>query len=60
MAFSTQSELRTLHGLSQALAPHGYTISQKVRTLDAVEAAAGNPTATAVLGAPCTQLTPDR
>ena len=50
VAFSNQSERLTMHSLHRALAPLGYTVSQKVRTLDYVEAAAANPQATALAG----------
>ena len=43
MAFSTNSELRTLGALRRALDPLGYMISQKVRVLDAIEAVAAEP-----------------
>ncbi len=50
VGFSTQAEIRTFAALQRALSAHGYLISQKTRVLDAVEAAAANPAATAVAG----------
>lgn len=40
MPFNNRSELRTLQALHERLTPHGYLISQKVRVLDCVLAAA--------------------
>jgi hypothetical protein len=50
MAFNTRSELRTFAALQAALGPLGYSISQKVRVLDVVRAAAANPMATKPVG----------
>src|SRR5512132_2004604 len=43
VAFSTPPEVQTFAALNRALAPLGYSISQKARVLDCVRAAAENP-----------------
>ncbi len=48
--FSTPPEVRTFAALHDALAPLGYTVSQKARVLDCVQAAAANPQATTPVG----------
>jgi hypothetical protein len=48
--FSTPPEVRTFAALHDVLAPLGYTISQKARVLDCVQAAAANPQATTPVG----------
>ena len=50
MAFSSPPELDTLAALDEALHPLGYRISQQVRVLDAVRAAAADPKTTTVAG----------
>jgi Protein of unknown function (DUF2726) len=50
VAFSTPPEVQTFAALSSALAPLGYSVSQKARVLDCVRAAAENPEATRSVG----------
>lgn len=50
MAFSTPPEIDTFAALHAALVPEGYSISQKVRVLDCLRAAAENPAATRPVG----------
>jgi hypothetical protein len=50
VAFSTPPEVQTFAALNHALAPLGYSISQKVRVLDCVRAAAENPKASTPVG----------
>lgn len=50
VAFSTPPEVQTFAALNDALAPLGYSISQKVRVLDCVRAAAENPKASTPVG----------
>jgi hypothetical protein len=50
VAFSTPPEVQTFAALNQALAPLGYSISQKARVLDCVRAAAENPKASTPTG----------
>jgi hypothetical protein len=50
VAFSTPSEVQTFAALSGALAPLGYSVSQKARVLDCVEAAGETPKATRPIG----------
>jgi hypothetical protein len=50
MAFSTAPEVRTFAALNGALAPLGYSVSQKARVLDCVRAAAEYPEATRPVG----------
>ncbi|WP_258906933.1 DUF2726 domain-containing protein [Actinokineospora sp. UTMC 2448] len=50
MSFSSPPEIRTLRELKFVLAPLGYDVSQKVRLLDCVMAAAQNPAATVPVG----------
>jgi Protein of unknown function (DUF2726) len=50
VAFSTPPEVQTFAALNQALAPLGYSISQKTRVLDCVRAAAENPKASTPVG----------
>jgi hypothetical protein len=50
MAFSSPPEIQTMRELKSVLAPLGYDVSQRVRLLDCVEAAARNPVATTPVG----------
>ena len=50
MPFSSPPEIATLAALDKALQPLGYRISQQMRVLDAVRAAAADPKATATPG----------
>jgi Protein of unknown function (DUF2726) len=50
VAFSTPPEVQTFAALNQALTRLGYSISQKVRVLDCVRAAAENPKASTPVG----------
>jgi Protein of unknown function (DUF2726) len=50
VAFSTPPEVQTFAALNHALAPLGYSISQKARVLDCVRAAAENPKASTPVG----------
>jgi hypothetical protein len=50
VAFSTPPEVQTFAALTGALAPLGYSVSQKARVLDYVRAAAENPKATLPVG----------
>jgi Protein of unknown function (DUF2726) len=50
VAFSTPPKVQTFVALNHALAPLGYSISQKARVLDCVRAAAENPRASTPVG----------
>lgn len=50
VGFSTPTEIQTFAELDRALGKIGYRISQKTRVLDAIEAAAANPSATTTAG----------
>jgi Protein of unknown function (DUF2726) len=50
VAFSTPPEVQTFAALNRALAPFGYSISQKTRVLDCVRAVAENPKASTPIG----------
>lgn len=50
MAFSNRQEIRTFAALNRSLGPRGFFVSQKVRVIDCVEAAARTPEANAPVG----------
>jgi hypothetical protein len=56
VAFSTPPEVQTFAALNGALAPLGYSVSQKTRVLDCVEAAGENPEATRLVGSSLADL----
>jgi Protein of unknown function (DUF2726) len=56
VAFSTPPEVQTFAALSGALAPLGYSVSQKARVLDCMRAAAENPKAARPVGSTLADL----
>jgi hypothetical protein len=56
VAFSTPPEIQTFAALNGALAPLGYSVSQKTRVLDYVRAVAENPKATTPVGSSLADL----